>query len=189
MQKAFRGVLACQRPGNGNLPGKARGFRGQDTVERHDGLSVVMEKIDQWEQENPASKGREMIDDFRLPGSRTWRRMGGHLTKEGWLTQVAHQVAHAFDHHNASLSEGAPRCCGRGLAWKALLEAGWRGFPASAATTVAGRSPACPRLATCVNPKFPPFYTWKIVLSHLFSYRKGLRCEILCSHVCECYLS
>ena len=38
-------------------------------------------------------------------------------------------------------------------------------------------------------PKFPPFYTWKIVLSHLFSYRKGLRCEILCSHVYECYLS
>ena len=40
-----------------------------------------------------------------------------------------------------------------------------------------------------IKPKFPPFYTWKIVLSHLFSYRKGLRCEILCSHVCECYLS
>ena len=39
------------------------------------------------------------------------------------------------------------------------------------------------------SPKFPPFYTWKIVLSHLFSYRKGLRCEILCSHVYECYLS
>jgi len=30
------------------VPGKARGFRGQDTVERHDGLGVVMEKIDQW---------------------------------------------------------------------------------------------------------------------------------------------
>ena len=61
--------------------------------------------------------------------------MGGHLTKEGWLTQVAHQVAHAFDHHNASLSEGAPRCCGRGLAWKALLEAGWRGFPEEGETS------------------------------------------------------
>ena len=28
----------------------------------------------------------EMIDDFRLRGSRTWRRMGGHLTKGGWRT-------------------------------------------------------------------------------------------------------
>ena len=59
---------------------------GQDTVERHAGLSVVMEKIDQWEQENPASNGREMIDDFRLRGSRTWRRTGGPLTKGGRLT-------------------------------------------------------------------------------------------------------
>ena len=32
--------------------------------------------------------------------------MGGHLTNGGWLTEVAHQVAHAFDYHNASLSEG-----------------------------------------------------------------------------------
>ena len=45
MQEAFRGVLACQAPGNGSLPGKARGFRGQDTVERHGGFDVVMEKI------------------------------------------------------------------------------------------------------------------------------------------------
>ena len=67
-------------------PGKAQGCRGQDTVERHDGLSVLMEKIDQREQENPASNGREMIDDFRLRGSRTWRRMGGHLTKGEWRT-------------------------------------------------------------------------------------------------------
>ena len=59
---------------------------GQDTVERHDGLSVVMEKIDQWEQENPVSNGRDMIDDFRLRGSRPCRHMGGHLTKEGWRT-------------------------------------------------------------------------------------------------------
>ena len=46
------------------------------------------------------------------------------------------------------LSQRAPpRWCGRGLAWKALLDTGWHGFPASAATTVAGRRPACPRLA------------------------------------------
>ena len=38
-----------------------------------------------------------------------------------------------------------PRCCGRGLAWKALLEAGWHGFPASAA---AKRSEVAPRVST-----------------------------------------
>jgi len=62
VQVAFRGVLACHGPGNPSLPGKARGFRGQDTVERHGSFGVVMEKIVQWEQENPASNGREMID-------------------------------------------------------------------------------------------------------------------------------
>ena len=67
-------------------PGKAQGFRVQDTVERHDGLGVVMENIDQWEQENPASNGRRMIDDFRFRGSRTCRRMHAPLTKAGWRT-------------------------------------------------------------------------------------------------------
>ena len=79
---------------------------GQDTFERHDGLSVVMEKIDQWEQENPASNGREMIDDFRLRGSRPCRHMGGHLTKGGWRTEVAHVVARPLNNPNAPLSEG-----------------------------------------------------------------------------------
>ena len=106
MQAAFRGVLVCQGVRKSSLPGKARGFRGQDTVERHDGLSVVMEKIDQWEQENPASKGREMIDDFCLRGSRTWRRMGGPLTRGGWRTEVAHVVAHDFDNYKSALSQG-----------------------------------------------------------------------------------
>ena len=78
----------------------------RDTVEGHGGFDAVMEKVVQGEQETPASNGRERIDDFRLAGSRTWRRRGGHLTKRGWRTEVAHQVAHAFDHRNASLSEG-----------------------------------------------------------------------------------
>ena len=56
---------------------------GQDTVERHDGLDVVMEKIDQWEQETPASNGRRMIDDFRLRGSRRCRHMGVPLSGGG----------------------------------------------------------------------------------------------------------
>ena len=106
MQAAFRGVLVCQGVRKSSLPGKARGFRGQDTFERHDGFDVVMEKIDQWEQENPASNGREMIDDFRLRGSRTWRRMGGPLTRGGWRTEVAHVVAHDFDNYKSALSEG-----------------------------------------------------------------------------------
>ena len=54
-----------------------------DTVERHDDVDVDMEKIDQWEQENPTSNGREMIDDFRLRGSRTCRRRGRHLFDGG----------------------------------------------------------------------------------------------------------
>ena len=77
-----------------------------DTVEGHGGLGVVMERVVQWERETPASDARERIDDFSLAGSRTWRRRGVHLTKRGWHTEVAHQVAHAFDHRNASLSEG-----------------------------------------------------------------------------------
>ncbi len=78
----------------------------EDTVERHASLDVVMEKIVLGEQENPASNGRDMIDDFRLRGSRTWRRMGDYLTKGGWRTEVAHEVARPFNNPNAPLSEG-----------------------------------------------------------------------------------
>ena len=67
------------------VPGRARGIRGRDTVERHGGPDAVMEKIDQWEQEDPASNGREMIDDSRLRGSRPCRHMGGHPMNGGWL--------------------------------------------------------------------------------------------------------
>ena len=61
-----------------------------------------MEKIDETEQENPASNDREMIDDFRLRGSRTWRRMGGPLSDGGWRRQVVHD----FDNYKSALSEG-----------------------------------------------------------------------------------
>ena len=67
-------------------PDNARGIRVQDTVERHAGLDVVMEKIDPWGAENPASDGLAMIDDFRLRGSRTWRRRGGPLIDGGGST-------------------------------------------------------------------------------------------------------
>ena len=75
---------------------------GQDTIERHAGLDVVKEKIDQWEQENPASNGREMIDDFRLWGSRRWSRTNAPPKKPWWRTGVARD----FNHPNAFLSEG-----------------------------------------------------------------------------------
>ena len=102
MQEAFRGVLVCQAPGNPSLPRKARGSRGQETVEGHGSLNVVVEKIDHWEQENPASNGREVMHDFRLPGSRTWRRMGEYSTE----TRLFTEMAHTFDTHDGSLSEG-----------------------------------------------------------------------------------
>ncbi len=54
-----------------------------DTVEGHGGFDVVMEKVVQWEQENPASNGRERIDDFRLWGSLKCRRRGGPPAKRG----------------------------------------------------------------------------------------------------------
>ncbi len=59
-------------------------------------------KIGQWEQEDPLSGGLAMIDDFRLRGSRTWRRRGGPLIDGGGSTQVVHFVSN----HGAFLSEG-----------------------------------------------------------------------------------
>ena len=55
----------------------------RDTVEGHGGFDVVMEEVVQWERETPASDGRKRIDDFRLAGSRTWRRRGVHLSEGG----------------------------------------------------------------------------------------------------------
>jgi hypothetical protein len=58
------------------------------------------------EPETPALNGRQMIDIFRLPGSRPCRHMGGHLTKGGRRMEVAHEVARPLNHPNAPLSEG-----------------------------------------------------------------------------------
>ena len=99
--QATRSAVSERETGPGRVPGcsgmpgseKVQPARqscriqgGQDTVERHAGLHVVMEKIVQREQETPTSNGREMIDDLRLRGSRPCRHMGGHLSKEGWRT-------------------------------------------------------------------------------------------------------
>ena len=93
-------------------PGRARGFRVQDTVERHDGVKIVVEKVLQWEPENPSANGREMIDDFRLWGSSRCRCMGEYSIE----TKLFTWVVHTLDNHNASLSEGgAPPRCGRKL--------------------------------------------------------------------------
>ena len=75
---------------------------GQDTIERHAGLDVVMEKIVQWEQAIPASNGRGLIDDFRLWGSRRWSRTDAPPKKPRWRAGVARD----FNHPNAFLSEG-----------------------------------------------------------------------------------
>ena len=71
-------------------------------------VQVIYETADSpcGSRKNPASNGREMIDDFRLRGSRTWRRMGGPLTRGGWRTEVAHVVAYDFDNYKPALSEG-----------------------------------------------------------------------------------
>ena len=52
-----------------------------DTVESHGGLNAAIEKIVQWERENPVPKGRGAIDSFRLWGSRRCRRIGDTATK------------------------------------------------------------------------------------------------------------
>ena len=51
-----------------------------DAVESHGGFNAVVEKIRQWEQENPVPKVRGSIDDFRLQGARSCRRMGDTAT-------------------------------------------------------------------------------------------------------------
>ena len=60
-------------------------------------------------------------------GSRRWRTL--------WTTTTLHS------------QRASPRCCGRGLAWKALLEAGWHGFPASVAIKRIAAAPRVPPLA------------------------------------------
>ena len=58
--------------------------------------------IDQAEDETAALAGAVRIDDFRLRGSRTWRRMGEYSTETRSFTWTVH----AFDHHKSALSEG-----------------------------------------------------------------------------------
>ena len=102
MQEAFRGTLACQGPGNGSLPGKARGYGGKDTVEHNGVLDAVAGMVDQAEAEMAALSGVGMIDDFRLWGARRCRQTNAPPKKPRWRVQLARD----FDNHNAFLSEG-----------------------------------------------------------------------------------
>ena len=111
-----------------------------DTVERHGGLNAALKKMNELARESPVSNDRGMIDCCRLRGSRRCRRKGGPFTQEGgspkWLTHLTTTTLHS--------QRAFPRCCGRGLAWKALLEAVSHRFPASAETK---RSEAAPRVS------------------------------------------
>ncbi len=119
-----------------------------DTVEGHGGFDVVMEEVVQWEQEDPAPNGRERIDDFHLAGSRTWRRRGGPFTPGGWPTQVAH----AFDRHNASLSEGEPSLLWSGPCPESLMGQGLERIPRVGCNHRGGAAPGASRLARRAAP-------------------------------------
>ena len=74
-------------------------------------------------------------------------------------------MAHAFDNPNAPLSEGgALAVVVKSLPGKPDWTRVGNGLPASAATSVAGRRPACPRLAPrvaregCWWRERPPFF-------------------------------
>ena len=100
-----------------------------------------MRTIHQCQQENPGLKDRGMIDDFRLRGSSSWRRMGVPLSDGGWRMQVVH----TFGNHKTALSEGA--------ALAAVVEAipenpHWTRVgtdsPHPVRQSAVGRRPACP---------------------------------------------
>ena len=102
MQEAFRGTLACQGPGTGNLPCKARGYGGKDTVEHNGVLDAVAGMVDQAEAEMAGLSGAGMIDDFRLWGQGESDRPTHHQK----IPCSASKVARDFDNQNAFLSEG-----------------------------------------------------------------------------------
>ena len=100
-----------------------------ETVERYGGLNAALKKINQLKQATPKPQGLGMIDDFRLWGSRRCRRTHAPLTNEGWLIQVAHQVAHAYGNCNATLSEGAPSLLWSGPCLESLIGGGLARIP------------------------------------------------------------
>ena len=92
-------------PGSENVQPARQSWRipgGHDTIERHDGFSAGVKKGLQGEQDNLASKGREMIDDFCGWGRSRRRRMDAPLRNQGWRVEMAREL----DNPKASLSEG-----------------------------------------------------------------------------------
>ena len=85
-------------------------------------------------------QGRGVVEVSALQsggGARRW------LTR--WLTLLTTTTLHS--------QRARPRRCGWGLAWKALLEAGWHGFRASAAIK---RSEAAPRVSALARRVVAP---------------------------------
>ena len=76
-----------------------------------------------------ATDGAEWVDNFHFRGSRTWRRMGGHLTKGRWRTQVAHQVAHAFDNYKLHYQRAQPLPLWFRLCLESLIGSGLARIP------------------------------------------------------------
>ena len=117
---------------------------GQDTVEGHAGLDIVMEKIVQWEQQDPSLNEREMIDSFRLWGSSRCRRMGE--TAIAWRCSPGRFTFSTTTTPFSQRAEPSPlwsRLCretriGRSLARIAQVRCG---------NPPCGAAPGCPRLA------------------------------------------
>ena len=106
-------------------------------------VTVLVQAGMNWSKKQVHPDGRGMIDDFRLWGSRPCRRKGGPSTQGEWLTSVAHQVAHAFDHHNASLSEGAPSLLWTGPCLERLVGGGFARIPRVGCVKAKGGCASC----------------------------------------------
>ena len=100
-----------------------------------------MRTIHQCQQENPGLKDRGMIDDFRLRGSSSWRRMGVPLSDGGWRMQVVH----TFGNHKTALSEGAALAAVAGsLTGNPHWTRVGTDSPHPVRQSAVGRRPACP---------------------------------------------
>ena len=127
----------------------------RETVERDGGLNTGLKKINQLTQATPEPMGLGMIDDFHLWGSRLCPAYACANEKGTRYREAPIGGVRIWQRQICTLRGRSPRCCGRDLAWKALLEAVWHGISASAGTTVAGR-PSCALAAAGGSPcRFP----------------------------------
>ena len=110
---------------------------------RHRGFNTAIKKILQREQEDPASIGSEMIDDFRLRGHARAVIWVDHLQKGSgarrWRTRWRVPSTTPTLHSQRA----RPRCCGPGCARESALHRGWHGFPESSAVKRSAVPAAC----------------------------------------------